>query len=159
MQRPDGVAEELFSAEHIVIATGSRPYQPPDVDFDHPRVLDSDSILALNHTPRSMTIYGAGVIGCEYASILASLGTRVNLVNTRDRLLSFLDDEITDALSYHLRQQGVVIRHNETCDRVEPAATAWCSTASPARSSRPTSSCGPTAAPAIPREWGSRRSA
>ncbi len=116
--RPDGVAE-LFSAEHIVIATGSRPYRPPDVDFDHPRVHDSDTLLGLTHTPRSVTIYGAGVIGCEYASILASLGTKVNLVDTRDRLLSFLDDEITDALSYHLRQQGVVIRHNETYERVE----------------------------------------
>ena len=116
--RPDGVAE-LFSAEHIVIATGSRPYRPPDVDFDHPRVHDSDTLLGLTHTPRSVTIYGAGVIGCEYASILASLGTKVNLVDTRDRLLSFLDDEITDALSYHLRQQGVVIRHNETYEEVE----------------------------------------
>jgi len=110
--RPDGVAERL-GASHIVIATGSRPYRPPDVDFDHPRVRDSDTLLRLTHTPRSITIYGAGVIGCEYASIMASLGTKVNLVDTRDRLLSYLDDEITDALSYHLRQQGVVIRHDE----------------------------------------------
>ena len=116
--RPDGVAE-LFSAQHIVIATGSRPYRPPDVDFGHPRVCDSDTVLRLAHTPRSITIYGAGVIGCEYASIMASLGTKVNLVDTRDRLLSFLDDEITDALSYHLRQQGVVIRHDETYERVD----------------------------------------
>ncbi len=116
--RPDGVAE-LLHAQHIVIATGSRPYRPPDVDFDHPRVRDSDTVLRLAHTPSSITIYGAGVIGCEYASILASLGTKVNLVDTRDRLLSFLDDEITDALSYHLRQQGVVIRHNETYEGVE----------------------------------------
>lgn len=110
--RPDGVAERL-RASHIVIATGSRPYHPPDVDFDHPRVRDSDTLLRLTHTPSSITIYGAGVIGCEYASIMASLGTKVNLVDTRDRLLSYLDDEITDALSYHLRQQGVVIRHDE----------------------------------------------
>ena len=110
--RPDGVAERL-RASHIVIATGSRPYRPPDVDFGHPRVRDSDTLLRLTHTPRSITIYGAGVIGCEYASIMASLGTKVNLVDTRDRLLSYLDDEITDALSYHLRQQGVVIRHDE----------------------------------------------
>ncbi|WP_373507562.1 Si-specific NAD(P)(+) transhydrogenase, partial [Thiocapsa sp.] len=73
----------------------------------------------LKHTPRSMTIYGAGVIGCEYASIMGALDVKVNLVDTRDRLLSFLDDEITDALGYHLRQQGVVIRHNETYERVE----------------------------------------
>lgn len=117
--RPDGASEQL-QADAFVIATGSRPYHPPDVDFTHPRVLDSDSILRLKHTPRSMTIYGAGVIGCEYASIMSYLDVKVNLVDSRDRLLSFLDDEITDALSYHLREQGVVIRHEETYERVEP---------------------------------------
>jgi len=116
--RADGAAE-VMQADHFVIATGSRPYQPPEVDFSHPRIHDSDSILRLQHTPRTLTIYGAGVIGCEYASIMACLDVKVNLVNTRDRLLSFLDDEITDALSYHLREQGVVIRHNETCTGVE----------------------------------------
>jgi len=118
VQRPNG-ATLLLEARHIVIATGSRPYHPPELDFSHPRVHDSDSILKLAHTPRSITIYGAGVIGCEYASIFSNLDVKVNLVNTRDRLLSFLDDEITDALSYHLRQGGVVIRNNETYDRVE----------------------------------------
>jgi NAD(P) transhydrogenase len=116
--RPDGVAD-LLRAEHFVIATGSRPYHPPDLDFSHPRMLDSDSVLRLSHTPRSITIYGAGVIGCEYASVFATLDVKVNLVNTRDRLLSFLDDEITDALSYHLRQLGVVIRNDEVYERVE----------------------------------------
>jgi NAD(P) transhydrogenase len=116
--RPDGVAD-LLRAEHFVIATGSRPYHPPDLDFSHPRILDSDSVLGLSHTPRSVTIYGAGVIGCEYASVFATMDVKVNLVNTRDRLLSFLDDEITDALSYHLRQLGVVIRHDEEYERVD----------------------------------------
>lgn len=117
--RADGVAQ-VFAADHFVIATGSRPYHPPDVDFTHPRVLDSDSVLRLGHTPRSITIYGAGVIGCEYASIFTNLDVKVNLVDSRDRLLSYMDDEITDALSYHLNQQGVVIRHNETYATVEP---------------------------------------
>ncbi|MCU7930887.1 MAG: Si-specific NAD(P)(+) transhydrogenase [Candidatus Thiodiazotropha sp. (ex Codakia rugifera)] len=114
-----GVGEEIV-AEHFVIATGSRPYHPEDVDFDHPRVLDSDSVLRLDRTPDSITIYGAGVIGCEYASIFCNLDVKVNLVNTRDQLLSFLDDEITDALSYHLRNQGTVIRHDEEYEQVEP---------------------------------------
>jgi len=117
---PEGGSPRRFTADHFVVATGSRPYRPPDVDFDHPAVRDSDTILRLDHTPRSMTIYGAGVIGCEYASIYANLGLKVNLVNTRERLLSFLDDEISDALAYHLRDQGVVIRHNEEYARVEP---------------------------------------
>jgi len=108
-----------LSADNIVIATGSRPYHPPDVDFSHPRIHDSTSILNLDHTPGSITIYGAGVIGCEYASIFCNLDIKVNLVNTRERLLSFLDDEITDALSYHLRDQGTVIRHNEEYAAVE----------------------------------------
>jgi NAD(P) transhydrogenase len=113
-------ARELLAGRSFVIATGSRPYRPPGVDFNHPRVLDSDTLLALGYTPSSITIYGAGTIGCEYASMLRNLGAKVNLINTRDRLLSFLDDEIADALSYHLRDQGVVIRHNEEYAGVYP---------------------------------------
>jgi NAD(P) transhydrogenase len=114
-----GGSEEHLRAEQIVIATGSRPYRPADVDFSHPRILDSDTVLAMRDTPWRVTIYGAGVIGSEYASIFANLDLKVTLVNTRDRLLSFLDDEITDALSYHLRDQGVLIMHNETYRQVE----------------------------------------
>jgi NAD(P) transhydrogenase len=116
--RGDG-EQQLLRADHFVIATGSRPYRPPEIDFGHPCVVDSDTVLELKRTPRRVTIYGAGVIGCEYASIFANLDVKVNLVNTRDRLLSFLDDEITDALGYHLRDQGVVILHNEQIARVE----------------------------------------
>ena len=97
---------ERHSAEHFVLAVGSRPYRPPDVDFTHPRVHDSDSILRPGLSPRSITIYGAGVVGCEYASIFANLGLKVNLINTREQLLAFLDDEITDALGYHLLATG-----------------------------------------------------
>ncbi|MDX1512397.1 MAG: Si-specific NAD(P)(+) transhydrogenase [Gammaproteobacteria bacterium] len=111
---------KTFTAEHFVIATGSRPYRPPDVDFSHPRVHDSDTIVRPGIPPRSVAIYGAGIVGCEYASIFANLGLKVNLINTRDQLLAFLDAEITDALGYHLRDQGVVIRHNEEYERVEP---------------------------------------
>lgn len=103
----------------FLIAVGSRPYRPPDVDFSHPRIRDSDTILKLDTTPDAITIYGAGVVGCEYASIFRNLGVKVNLVNSRDKLLSFLDDEIIDALAYHLRDQGVLIRHNEEAARVE----------------------------------------
>jgi NAD(P) transhydrogenase len=108
----DGVSE-IVTAESVVIATGSSPYRPADIDFNHPRIYDSDTILEMAHTPRHIIIYGAGVIGCEYASIFSGLGLRVDLVNSRDRLLSFLDDEISDALSYHLRDNGVTVRHSE----------------------------------------------
>jgi NAD(P) transhydrogenase len=105
--------------EHIVVAAGSRPYHPPELDFAHPRIRDSDSILKYPETPFAVTIYGAGVIGCEYASIFLNLGCKVTLVNTQGRLLSFLDDEISEALSYHMRQQGCIFRHNEAFDGVE----------------------------------------
>jgi NAD(P) transhydrogenase len=104
---------QRIAGKHIVIATGSRPYHPPELDFTHPRVRDSDSVLHYDANPFAVTIFGAGVIGCEYASIFLSLGCKVTLVNTQERLLSFLDDEITEALSYHLHEQGCVIRHGE----------------------------------------------
>ncbi|HVA46316.1 MAG TPA: Si-specific NAD(P)(+) transhydrogenase [Pirellulales bacterium] len=113
-----GGCREL-EAGAVVIATGTRPYRPPDIDFKHPRVFDSDTILSLGDTPRSITIYGAGIVGCEYASMFRNLEVKVNLVNTRDKLLEFLDDEIIDALSYHLRDRGVILRHRETYTHVE----------------------------------------
>jgi NAD(P) transhydrogenase len=110
---------ETLRAKNIIIATGSSPYNPPDVDFNHPRIYNSDTILKLSHTPRTLVIYGAGVIGCEYASIFSGLGVKVDLIDNRDRLLSFLDGEISDALSYHLRNNGVMIRHNEEYESIE----------------------------------------
>jgi NAD(P) transhydrogenase len=116
IETPDGTK---YQSDYFVIATGSSPYHPASVDFKHPRIFDSDSILDLVDRPQSITIYGAGVIGCEYASMFRNLGIKVNLVNTREKLLEFLDDEIIDALSYHLRDQGVLIRHHETMQSVQ----------------------------------------
>ena len=111
--------EETYTSDYLVIATGSRPYHPSDIDFTHPRILDSDTVLNLKDTPRSLTIFGAGIIGCEYASIFRALRIKVNLINTRDKLLAFLDDEIIDALSFFLRENGVILRHNEDYEKVE----------------------------------------
>ena len=116
-------ARNRFRADRIILATGSRPYRPADVDFSHPRIVDCDTVLQLQETPRSLTVYGAGVIGCEYASIFRGLRIKVNLINNRDKLLSFLDDEIIDALAYHLRESGVLIRHSEEYERVEADET------------------------------------
>jgi NAD(P) transhydrogenase len=88
------------------------------VDFSHPRIYDSDTILTMDHTPRHILVYGAGVIGSEYACIFTGLGIRVDLVNSREHLLDFLDTEISDALSYHLREQGCTIRQGEHYKRV-----------------------------------------
>ena len=110
---------QRVTARSIVVATGARPYRPPDVDFGHPRIFDSDTILGLGFTPWSVSIYGAGVVGCEYASMFRNLGCKLNLVNTRMQLLEYLDDEICDALSYHLREKGALIRHGEQYERIE----------------------------------------
>lgn len=108
-----------LTADYFVIATGSRPYHPPNVDFDHPLMFDSDTILTLKHSPRKVTVIGAGVIGCEYASIFGGLGAKVELINPSSSLLNFLDSEISDALSYHLRNVGVRSRHNEEYEHIE----------------------------------------
>lgn len=111
---------QRFSADKIVIAVGTRPARPADVDFDDRSIIDSDGLLKLeNRMPRSMTVVGAGVIGVEYASIFGALGTKVTVVDQRPRVLSFLDSEIGEALQYILRRQNVTFRLNEQVDRVE----------------------------------------
>lgn len=112
-------SRQTLRGKFVVIASGSRPYRPENVDFDHPRVFDSDTILNVDFHMKSITIFGAGVIGCEYASMFRNLEMKVNLVDTRDRLLEFLDEEIVDALSYHLRERGVIIRQREVFERIE----------------------------------------
>ncbi|MEX1197038.1 MAG: Si-specific NAD(P)(+) transhydrogenase [Pseudohongiellaceae bacterium] len=114
-----GARGRQLKAESFIIATGSRPYHPENVDFDHPRIFDSDTILDLDHSPKKVTVIGAGVIGCEYASIFGGLGCKVELINPAETLLSFLDWEISDALSYHLRNAGVRSRHNEEYETIE----------------------------------------
>jgi len=108
-----------LSADYFIVSTGSRPYHPPDVDFSHPLMFDSDTILELDHSPRKVTVIGAGVIGCEYASIFGGLGAKVELINPNASLLTFLDTEISDALAYHLRNVGVRSRHNEEYEKIE----------------------------------------
>jgi len=112
-------AHKQLSADHFIVATGSRPYRPDDIDFSHARVVDSDTVLGLRETPRSIAIYGAGVIGSEYASIFSNLNISVHLINTRSTLLSHLDQEITDGLSYHMIDQGIMLFHGETYEQVE----------------------------------------
>jgi NAD(P) transhydrogenase len=115
----DEGACHCVTGDNFVLAVGARPYRPASVDFSHPRIFDSDSLLNMPITPQSITIYGAGIVGCEYASMFRNLELKVNLVNTRDKLLEFLDDEITDALAYHVRERGVLIRHREEFQKVE----------------------------------------
>ena len=114
-----GRSKSRLHADHFIIATGSRPWHPDALDFTHPRIFDSDTILGLKMNPRKVTIIGAGVIGCEYASIFGGLGCKVELINPATTLLSFLDNEISDALSYHLRNLSVRCRHQEHFSHIE----------------------------------------
>ncbi|WP_322752689.1 Si-specific NAD(P)(+) transhydrogenase [Frankia sp. Cas3] len=110
----DEVDERRVHAEKIIIATGTRPARPDTVDFDGRTVVDSDQILALDKIPGSMVVVGAGVIGIEYASMFAALGTKVTVVERRDRMLDFCDVEVVEALKYHLRDLAVTFRFRES---------------------------------------------
>ena len=111
--------EHKASAEKIVIAAGTRPARPDSVDFDERTIIDSDGIINLEHVPQSMVVVGAGVIGIEYASMFAALGTKVTVVERRERMLEFCDLEIIEALKYHLRDLAVTFRFQETVGSVE----------------------------------------
>ncbi|WP_250281449.1 Si-specific NAD(P)(+) transhydrogenase [Frankia sp. CiP1_Cm_nod2] len=115
----DQTDERRVRAEKIIIATGTRPARPDTVDFDGRTVVDSDQILALDKIPGSMVVVGAGVIGIEYASVFAALGTKVTVVERRDRMLDFCDVEIVEALKYHLRDLAVTFRFRESVVSVE----------------------------------------
>jgi len=108
----DGTRRQV-TAERIVIAVGTAPARPKTVDFNERTVIDSDGILHLEKVPDALLVVGAGVIGIEYASMFAALGTRVTVVEARPQLLDFCDSEVVEALRYHLRDLNVVFRLNE----------------------------------------------
>lgn len=97
----------VLKGKVIIISTGTKPYHPPELDFDSKYIYDGESILNLDSVPRALTIVGGGVIGCEYASIFANIGTKVTIIDSRERLLSFLDHEIADALMYLMRKYRI----------------------------------------------------
>ncbi|WP_328310863.1 Si-specific NAD(P)(+) transhydrogenase [Actinomycetospora sp. NBC_00405] len=104
---------QTVTAAKIVVATGTRPARPPQVEFDDRRVVDSDGILAMEQIPASMVVVGAGVIGIEYASMFAALGTRVTVVERRPQMLDFCDAEVIESLKFHLRDLAVTFRFGE----------------------------------------------
>jgi NAD(P) transhydrogenase len=106
------------TAEVLLIVTGSSPFRPPGIDFDDPDVHDSDSILEIDHLPASLAVLGGGVIGCEYASMFAVLGTEVHLVERRTPLLPFLDAEIVDRMTTGMRDLGVRFHLGERAESV-----------------------------------------
>jgi len=113
------VGERRLRGDVVLIATGSVPTRPAGVPFADPRVHDSDEILAMTRLPKSLAVVGAGVIGCEYATIFAALGIRVALIDGRDRLLGFLDGEVADRLRLQMQLLGVDVRLGETVIRYD----------------------------------------
>src|SRR3984893_15205981 len=115
----DAATSRTATAKKIVIAAGAETTRDPHIPFDGERIFTSDDVLQLDRLPRTLAVVGAGVIGCEYASIFAALGVRVTLIDKRDRLLPFVDHEIVDEFCHHLREDRVPLRLNESVGRLE----------------------------------------
>ena len=107
-----------LQGENILIACGTRPARSPEIPFDGKRILDTDEFTSISALPRELIVVGAGVVGLEYASFMAAVGAEVTLIDQRPQILDFVDREIVDALSYHLRQMGATFRLGEKVTRV-----------------------------------------
>lgn len=106
--------EELILGDFILIATGSYPYHPAHIPFDQERVLDSDTILQIKRFPSSICIVGAGVIGCEYATIFSTMGAKVSLVNDKSAILAHVDQEVVSSLVDQMKEAGIDILFNKS---------------------------------------------
>ncbi|PYS99753.1 MAG: Si-specific NAD(P)(+) transhydrogenase [Acidobacteria bacterium] len=111
-----------YEADIIVIATGTRPAESPNVPINNKTIINSDQIFSLAELPKTLIVVGGGVIGVEYASMFAALGVRVVLIEKMPKLLGFADQEIVEALCYHLRDNRVTLRLNEEVASVEETA-------------------------------------
>jgi NAD(P) transhydrogenase len=94
-----------FETQHIILATGTKPAVSPLVPFNNKTIINSDQILSMPEIPKAMIVVGGGVIGVEYTCMFATLGVRVTLIEKRPRLLEFADQEMVEALCYHLRDR------------------------------------------------------
>ncbi|HEY5211866.1 MAG TPA: Si-specific NAD(P)(+) transhydrogenase [Acidobacteriaceae bacterium] len=109
----------VYETTSVLIATGTKPASSAKVPINGTTIINSDLVLELTNLPKTMIIVGGGVIGVEYCCMFAALGVRVTLIERRPRLLEFADQEIVEALSYHLRDARVTMRLNEEVQSVE----------------------------------------
>jgi NAD(P) transhydrogenase len=121
VRHADGTDTDL-SADILLIATGSSPYHPPDIPFDHHVIYDSDSILQMHLIPKTMAVVGGGVIGIEYASIFTALGVEVTLIDGRERILPFVDSEIAARLRACLEGLGLRFLLQERVAQIQAGA-------------------------------------
>lgn len=115
----NGKESITIEGKNILIATGSHPFHPPEMDFDDECVLDSDTILNINHVPDSIAVLGAGVIGCEYATIFSTMGTKVYLINRNDKILSFIDKQVANSLLSQMKQDRIEFFFNDSVKKIE----------------------------------------
>lgn len=108
-----------LSAEYFIIATGTVAYRPDYIPFNEHTVIDSDQLYQMSELPRKMTIIGAGVIGIEYASIFSILDVEVTIVSRSAHFFGFIDQELTDQLTYHLQKNAINLLMNEDIDHIE----------------------------------------
>ena len=113
------VGEQRLETDYILISTGSSPRQPECFDFSDPAVYDSDSFLKIDELPESLAVIGGGVIGSEYACVFATLGVRIQVIESRPRLLSFLDEEISDHLMDAMRASGIELLLDMGVERLD----------------------------------------
>jgi NAD(P) transhydrogenase len=118
-----GEKEETIYGENIIIATGSYPYHPNNIPFDGKRIHDSDTILQIHRFPSSLCIVGAGVIGCEYATIFATMGTKVYLINDKEQILPFIDQEIATDLVAQMQAAKIEILFNKSVASITPVSS------------------------------------
>lgn len=114
-----GKETHKIHGDYILIATGSYPYHPPNIPFDEEVIHDSDSILKIAHFPNSLCIVGAGVIGCEYATIFSTMGTKVHLVNDKTHILPFVDTEISNEFVREIEDSGLKVHFNTSLQKIE----------------------------------------
>jgi len=110
--------EQYIKADKFILATGSRPRRPADVPFDKQRVLDSTSILHMQELPKTLTIVGGGVIACEFATIYASLGVEVTIVDSHSKILAFLCADVSGNLETSMRHLGIEFCMNENIESI-----------------------------------------
>lgn len=119
VEAPDNGELETISADKFLVAVGTRPARPEHIPFNGHNIFTSDEIFKLDHIPKTMIVVGGGVIGTEYACIMATLGVRVTLVEGRSQVLGFLDQEIGGAFQYFMRQKGITLRLGEKVESIE----------------------------------------
>ena len=114
---------ETIKGDNIIVATGSYPFHPEGIPFDGKRIHDSDTILQITRFPKSLCIVGAGVIGCEYTTIFATMGTKVYLINNRDQILPFLDQEVAITLVDRMKNANVEVLFNTSIKSIDVPKT------------------------------------